>query len=106
MKTIMKKEHGCYTCCARVWVTKSSSAVCATTTTRIAMIMQQTQDGEAFLDPVPIEITNGSEKTRITIQPNGKIATAHLRTRSGPVSIQVDPDQTLLKEVVSGQMVN
>ncbi len=72
----------------------------------LTILLKQTQDGEAFLDPVPVEITNGSEKTRITIQPMGKLATAHLRTRRGPVSIQVDPDQTLLKEVVSGQMVN
>ena len=72
----------------------------------LTILLKQTQEGEAFLDPVPIEITNGSEKTRITIQPKGKIATTHLRTRSGPVSIQVDPNQTLLKEVVSGQMVN
>jgi len=72
----------------------------------LTILLKQTQDGEAFLDPVPVEITNGSEKTRITIQPQGKLATAHLRTRRGPVSIQVDPEQTLLKEVVSGQMVN
>jgi len=72
----------------------------------LTILLKQTQDGEAFLDPVPIEITNGSEKTRITIQPTGKVATAHLRTRRGPVSIQVDPNQTLLKEVVSGQMEN
>ncbi len=72
----------------------------------LTILLKQTQDGEAFLDPVPIEITNGSEKTRITIQPMEKLATAHLRTRRGPISIQVDPNQTLLKEVVSGQMEN
>lgn len=72
----------------------------------LTILLKQTQDGEAFLDPVPIEITNGGEKRWITIQPKGKLATARIRTRSGPVSIQVDPNQTLLKEVVSGQMEN
>jgi aminopeptidase N len=72
----------------------------------LTILLKQTQEGAAFLDPVPIEITNGGEKRWITIQPKGKVATAHLRTRSGPISIKVDPEQTLLKEVVSGQMEN
>lgn len=72
----------------------------------LTILLKQTQEGAVFLDPVPIEITNGGEKIRITIQPKGKVATAHIRARSGPISIQVDPEQTLLKEVVSGQMVN
>jgi len=84
----------------------SGSAELAGGEKELTILLKQTQDGEAFLDPVPIEITNGGEKIRITVQPKGKLATAHIRTRSGPISIQVDPDQTLLKEVVSGQQVN
>lgn len=72
----------------------------------VTIILKQTQEGTAFLDPVPIEITDGGGKRWITIQPAGKVATAHLRATKGPISIQVDPDQTLLREVASGQMEN
>lgn len=72
----------------------------------VTIILKQTQDGAAFLDPVPIEITNGSEKRWITIQPTGKVATAHIRTKPGSISIQVDPGQTLLREVATGQQVD
>jgi aminopeptidase N len=71
----------------------------------VTIVLRQTQQGAAFLDPVPIEITNGHEKRLITIQPKGKEATAKIRLRNGPLSIRVDPEQTLLKEVVSGQQV-
>jgi aminopeptidase N len=84
----------------------SGSAELANGGNDLTILLKQTQEGAAFLDPVPIEITNGSEKIRITIQPRGKLATAHIHTRRGPISIQVDPEQTLLKEVVSGQMEN
>jgi aminopeptidase N len=72
----------------------------------VTIILKQTQDGAAFLDPVPIEITHGGEKTLITIQPKGKLATALFRAGKAPISVQLDPNRTLLKEVVSGQMVN
>jgi len=68
----------------------------------VTILLKQTQPGAAFLDPVPIEITNGQEKRLTTIQPLGKEASAKIRVKSGPMAIRVDPDQTLLKEVVSG----
>ena len=72
----------------------------------VTIILKQTQDGAAFLDPVPVEITHGGEKTLITIQPKGKLATARFQAGRAPISVQLDPNQTLLKEVVSGQMEN
>jgi aminopeptidase N len=67
----------------------------------LTIMLKQIQSGEAFLDPVPIEITNGETKQRITIWPQGKLASAHVRTKGQPTSIQIDPDGTLLKEVAS-----
>lgn len=84
----------------------SASAELAGGGMSVTIILKQTQDGAAFLDPVPIEITHGGEKTLITIQPKGKLATARFHAGKVPISIQIDPDRTLLKEVVSGQMVD
>src|SRR6266704_506595 len=64
----------------------------------LTITLKQTQSGDAFLDPVPIEITSGSEKKRIVIRPEGKIATARVRIGGGHPSIEIDPDGTLLKE--------
>jgi aminopeptidase N len=76
---------------------------------KLTITLEQTQPGEAFLDPVPIEVINsadGSGKTntkrRLWIQPTGKITTAQFpfSKTEVPTSIQVDPDETLLKEAV------
>jgi aminopeptidase N len=72
----------------------------------LTITLKQVQKGEAFLDPVPVEITSGGKKQIITIQPRGKVSVKDLRVGGLPISIQVDPDQTLLREVVTGQMVN
>jgi aminopeptidase N len=72
----------------------------------VTITLKQTQLGPAFLDPVPVTVTSEGKTTRITIQPKTKTASAQLRVGKVPISIQIDPDSTLLKEVVSGQMVN
>jgi aminopeptidase N len=72
----------------------------------VTIVLKQTQDGAAFLDPVPVEITVGGKKQLIMIRPEGKLATATIRTGKVPISVQLDPNQTLLKEVVLGQMEN
>ena len=72
----------------------------------MTITLKQIQKGEAFLDPVPVEITSGGRKQLITIQPSGKLTVKELRVTDLPISIQVDPQGTLLKEVVSGPMVN
>jgi aminopeptidase N len=67
----------------------------------LTITLQQTQSGDAFLDPVPIEIITGETKQRTTIRPKGKLASMRVDARGKPTSIQVDPDGTLLKEVAS-----
>ena len=69
----------------------------------LTITLKQTQSGDAFLDPVPIEITSGSEKKRIVIRPEGKIATERVRIGGGPPSIEIDPDGTLLKELAASR---
>jgi aminopeptidase N len=66
----------------------------------LELILKQTQAGDAFLDPVPIEITIDGVKKLITIQPESKTASVSIPIEKAPTSIQIDPDGTLLKEIV------
>ncbi|MDX6404175.1 MAG: aminopeptidase [Blastocatellia bacterium] len=67
----------------------------------LTIVLKQTQSSEAFLDPVPVEISDGETKQRITISPKGKLASVRVHTKGQPTSIQIDPDGTLLKEVTT-----
>ncbi len=67
----------------------------------LTITLKQMQPGEPFLDPVPIEIDNGSTKQQVVIWPKGKIATTTVSTKgSKAATIRLDPDETLLKEIV------
>ena len=65
-----------------------------------SITLRQVQAGDAFLDPVTIEITTSDgKKLRQIITPTSKVASAQLE--SSPVrDVQIDPDDNLLKEVV------
>ena len=63
--------------------------------------LRQLQDGEAFLDPVPIEFTVNGKKKVETIYPKGKVTRVTIRLNANPTSVEIDPDGTLLKEVVA-----
>ncbi len=66
----------------------------------LEITLRQTQAGEAFFDPVPIEVTSNSEKRRALIRPQGKITTQRVSVKGTATAIRIDPDNTLLKEVV------
>jgi aminopeptidase N len=72
----------------------------------MTITLKQTQAGAAFLDPVPVTITSEGKTTRLTLQPKGKLASARVRVGKGAVDIRIDPDDTLLKEVVSSHTAN
>lgn len=67
----------------------------------ITVTLKQIQDGDAFLDPVPIEFTVNGKKQQRTIFPKGKLTTVSIRLDANPTSVQIDPDETLLKETVT-----
>ena len=69
----------------------------------LTITLNQTQPGETFLDPVPIELTTGGVKKRYTITPTSKTATLQLHFDTFHVAndIKLDPDETLLKEVIN-----
>lgn len=69
----------------------------------VTLILKQLQNGEAFTDPVPVEITTADgAKKRYLFQPAGKLATLslHFDAAAKTRTIELDPDNTLLKEVV------
>jgi aminopeptidase N len=69
----------------------------------LSVELKQLQDGEAFLDPVPIEFTVNGNKKREMIYPKGKLTNVSIRLDANPTSVEIDPDGTLLKEVVAPQ---
>jgi aminopeptidase N len=67
----------------------------------LTVTLTQVQNGDAFLDPVTVEITAGGKKQRQTIVPTGKTTAVSFEV-SGPVTqVDIDPDENLLKEVVN-----
>jgi aminopeptidase N len=70
----------------------------------VTIVLKQTQAGAPFLDPVPFTVTSEGKTASLTLHPAGKLATATVRTGKVPLNIQIDPEDTLLKELVSGQM--
>lgn len=66
----------------------------------LTVTLKQIQSGEAFLDPVPIEFTVNGQKQRQTIYPKGKLTRVPIRLSGNATSVQIDPEGTLLKEIV------
>jgi aminopeptidase N len=74
-------------------------------TNLVIIVIKQTQPGAAFLDPIPVTITSEDKTTRVTLQPKGRVATWEVRVGKGPLDIKIDPDDTILKELIGAQMV-
>ena len=71
-------------------------------TGEIALLVHvnQTQPDDVFSDPITIEVTSGGTKTRRTIQPTKRQTTIRFSLTAPPTSVNLDPDEALLKEVV------
>jgi aminopeptidase N len=65
----------------------------------LRLVLRQTQPGNAFLDPVPITVTTAKGKRDLILKPAGKLLNETIRLDEKPTSIEVDPRNTLLKEV-------
>jgi aminopeptidase N len=68
--------------------------------TFVTIQLTQLQAGEAFLDPVPIKITVKGRKVGQTIEPKAKETSVRIRLGGNPEKVEIDPDETLLREVV------
>ena len=65
----------------------------------VKITVNQTQQSDAFLDPVPIAITTSSGTTTTLITPTGKSYVKTVQVKDRPTKIDFDPKNTLLKEV-------
>jgi aminopeptidase N len=66
----------------------------------LTVTVKQTQAGEAFLDPIPIELTIDGKKVPLVINPTAKTATVTVPLKGKLTGTAFDPQDTLLKEVV------
>jgi aminopeptidase N len=66
----------------------------------LILTVKQTQAGEAFLDPIPIELTIDGKKVPLVINPTAKTSTVTVPLKGKLTGTAFDPNDTLLKEVV------
>ncbi|HSV33270.1 MAG TPA: M1 family metallopeptidase [Pyrinomonadaceae bacterium] len=67
----------------------------------LTISLQQTQPGDVFLDPVPVVIDLNGDARHELIKPTGKSTSQQFSLVSRPQSVQIDPDETILKEVIA-----
>lgn len=67
----------------------------------IRISLQQIQEGNAFLDPVPLLVTTPSGTISALLKPAGKSYSQTLRSNERPTRVDVDPQNTLLKEIIN-----
>jgi aminopeptidase N len=70
----------------------------ASRTRELRLTLKQLQPGNVFLDPVPVTVTTPSGTRAITIKPTGPTTIETLDVRDQPSVIELDPQNTLLKE--------
>lgn len=68
--------------------------------TSLMVTVNQLQEGEPFLDPLPIELTIDNKKVPSVIYPTGKTASLTISLKGKLTATAFDPNETLLKEVV------
>jgi aminopeptidase N len=64
----------------------------------LKVIVKQVQPGNAFLDAVPITVTTSSGRRDIVLKPTGKDLIETIPLSEKPIKIEVDPQNTLLRE--------
>ena len=68
--------------------------------TELTVTVNQMQEGEAFLDPVPLELTIDEKKVPLVFNPESKAATLIVPLKGKLTATVLDPNETLLKETV------
>jgi aminopeptidase N len=68
-------------------------------TSKVRLVLKQLQAEPAFPNAVPIEILTATSARRLVLRPTGKQTIEEIKLDSVPTSINIDPDNTILKEV-------
>lgn len=84
------------------WTSKDVTEKNTITTVTI----RQLQTGAVFLDPIPLALSLksfGLQDERVMVRPTGRITTQQFTYPKAPDAVQIDPDDTLLKEVATSR---
>jgi aminopeptidase N len=68
-------------------------------TKKLRLVLKQLQEEPAFPNALPIEIVSATGKRRVMLKPTGKQTVKELKLDAAPATINIDPDNTVLKEV-------
>lgn len=66
----------------------------------VKLRLRQLQPEAAFPNVVPVYVTTASGKRRVDFKPTSKEMSEELNLEEKPVSVEIDPDNTILKEAV------
>ena len=64
----------------------------------LRLVLGQVQAGNAFLDPVPVNIVTRAGESEVILKPTGKEVVQTVRVPRRPSRIELDPRNTILKE--------
>jgi aminopeptidase N len=65
--------------------------------------LEQTQEGEIFMTPLPVEIVTEKGIQRTTLKPNDRAMSLFIPLPKKPIDVRIDPNETILKELVMRQ---
>jgi aminopeptidase N len=66
---------------------------------RLSVVVTQKQPGAVFLDEIPLAVATVNGTRSVKLRPQAKRAIETFRMEEQPISVVVDPNNTLLKEV-------
>jgi aminopeptidase N len=66
----------------------------------LRLVLKQVQRGNAFLDPVPVVVKFADAEENLIIEPTNKETVKLIQLSKEPVKVEVDPQNTLLREVL------
>jgi aminopeptidase N len=67
-------------------------------TKKVRLVLRQLQTEPAFPNALPIDIMMSNSKRRIVLKPTGKQTIEEVKLNEAPSSVNIDPDNTVLKE--------
>ena len=65
--------------------------------------LRQTQDDALFLTPLPVEIVTEKGIQNVTLTPGDRATSLFIHLPTKPSDVRIDPDETILKELVVRQ---
>jgi aminopeptidase N len=67
-------------------------------TKKVRLVLRQLQTEPAFPNTLPLDIITSSGNRRVVLKPTGKETIEEVKLNESPVSINIDPENTILKE--------